>query len=691
MIISKYTVDISFRVDQKELRKLDATLKNLQKKLTNFGKNLNKKLTFEISSFSVNQRNLNRVLGNALDLASRSVTFEVARFSVNDRNLQAALLRAGRRTGLGGIGGGQLTSREWDRRRQITNSDRESEALLRHQRAMQLASMRSAARSSPTGISHAVAGGVGGIGGLLARSYLPALALAGGGYGLAALNNKNQQLVSAQLQTNAVVGQATGNPQQGQQAFDWLRYQANRIGFNYLDAAPDYNRLLSGLTGAGMSVAQGQGVFKGFSEYARVNKLDRVQQQRVFRALAQVAGKNKLQSEELVGQLAESMPGAVSVFAEAYQNKLKAEGKGGGKTGQEAITELLAAMKKAQVKGDILTYAGTVASKRAEPGLTAAQQASQAEQARFQNSYTDLARIASDSGVESGFARLFRTLNAGLSESGPLVERLAQGFDTATKYASYALLSFQSIQRFFEGKDSYLGSKLFPTEEDRAKAFEFLQTFKSTVTELLTLSSNLRGQWIQLLGMMDSSETLKTLTSALQIIGNGSAAINALFDGDTEEAKRAAKGAAGRFGNLITAPGRWGANKIIDATNHGLETLGPNNPFRIQLDNIGQPFKPEMSDWDWMNREETRRNVLLANRRIDNFNGPVGIYPVDQNDSRSKSLNPYTPTTQNPNGSVDIKADFKVTIDAATKDDFDEKFERSIKNIWENTLQQYTR
>jgi len=685
LIISKYTVDISFRVDQKELRKLDATLKNLQKKLTNFGKNLNKKLTFEISSFSVNQRNLNRVLGNALDLASRSVTFEVARFSVNDRNLQAALLRAGRRTGLGGIGGGgQLTSREWDRRRQLTNSDRESEALIRHQRAMQLASLRSAARSSPTGISHAVAGGVGGVGGLLARSYLPALALAGGGYGLAALNNRNQQLVSAQLQTNAVVGQATGNPQQGQQAFDYLRYQANRIGFNYLDAAPDYNRLLSGLTGAGMSVAEGQNVFKGFSEYSRVNKLDRVQQQRVYRALSQIAGKDKLQAEELTQQLAESLPGAVSIFAEAYQKQL-----GGNKTGKEAISELMAAMKRGQVRGDILTFAGNIASERAQPALTAAGQASQAEQARFQNAYTDLARIASDSGVESGFARLFRTLNAGLSESGPLVERLAKGFDTATKYASYALLSFQSIQRFFEGKDSYLGSKLFPTEEDRAKAFEFLQTFKSTLTELETLTGNIYTAWTKLLGLMESSEALKTLTTSLRVIGNGSAAVNALFEGDTAEAKRAAIAAGSSLGNTLTAPGRGGANLIIQGLNSGLDAVGPYGP---RIPTIDAPFGTgSNSDFDWLNREKAKQAILFANRRADNFNGPMGIFPVDQNDARTKSMNPYVPTGQSSNGSIDIKADIKVNIDAATKDDFDEKFQKQFTSVLENTLQQYTR
>lgn len=155
----------------------------------------------------------------------------------------------------------------------------------------------------------------------------------------------------------------------------------------------------------------------------------------------------------------------------------------------------------------------------------------------------------------------------------------------------------------------------------------------------------------------------------------------------------AAKSAGGRFGNLITAPGRWGANMVIDAANYGLETLGPNNPFRIQLDNIGQPFKPEMSDWDWMNKEESRRNLLLANRRIDNFNGPVGIFPMDQSDDRAKSLNPYTPNNNSESTArfLDIKADIKVNIDVATADDFNAKFQQQFKAELENTLQQYTR
>ena len=59
--------------------------------------------------------------------------------------------------------------------------------------------------------------GVGGIGlGLMGPLGYGALALAGGGYGLGALNRRNQEVVSAQLQSQAVVQQAGGTEQQGQ-------------------------------------------------------------------------------------------------------------------------------------------------------------------------------------------------------------------------------------------------------------------------------------------------------------------------------------------------------------------------------------------------------------------------------------------------------------------------------------------
>lgn len=457
MQVASYFASFGLKIDKSSVAKVDSTLDRLEARLNGIGNgggfrlgrfSINQgkmdaalekalaaaslKAVFNITKFDVNQTALNIALGNALDIASARNVFHISRFNVDQSHLNGQMINA------------------------MSTAARIASAtttLRPHVAGQPLG-------AAERGVTRRSAAAAGGIAVGLSRLYTPALGLALGGYGLSQLNQRNQQVVSAQLQSQAVVQQAGGTVQEGQQSFQWLRNEGNRIGFNYLDASGDYNKLLSGLTGAGMSVAQGQGVFKGFSELSRVNKLDRVQQQRVYRALSQVAGKNKLQSEELTGQLAESLPGAVSIFAEAYQNQLAATGKGGGKQGQEAITELLAAMKKGQVKGDILTYAGTVASQRAAPGLASASTASQAEQARYQNSVNDLAVVASNAGVEEGFARIFRTLNAGMSESNGLVKTLAEGFNEATKWGDDLLLWPQSFNRALEGRDSLVANWL---------------------------------------------------------------------------------------------------------------------------------------------------------------------------------------------------------------------------------------
>lgn len=423
--ISKYFASLGFDVDKKSLKDVDKALDSVEKRLKRFGSMGNKALSLDFGNFNIDQRKLNMALGNALDLASTRLAFDVNRFVINQTSLNRDVA--------------------------LAMSRASAAANLRVNTRVNPAAREPSGRVGRT--SGAVGGGLigRGVGGL----YGPALALGLGGYGLSQLNQRNQQVVAAQLQSQSVVQQAGGSAEQGQQSFEWLRREGDRVGFNYLDASGDYNNLLSGLTGAGMSVSQGQGVFKGFSELSRVNKLDRVRQQRLFRALAQVAGKDQLMSEELRGQISEALPGGVSLFAEAYQRQI-----GGSLTGSDATKALEQAMKKGQVKGNILTIAGQLASERAQPGLAAASRASQAEQARYQNSVNDLAVVASNAGVEEGFARIFRTLNAGLSESGDLVKGLAEGFNEATKWADDLLLFPQSFIRALEGKDSLVADWL---------------------------------------------------------------------------------------------------------------------------------------------------------------------------------------------------------------------------------------
>lgn len=424
MQVAKYFSSIGFEIDKRSITEVQRTFANIEARMAAFSRKMSKglSLNFNISNFSVDQRKLNRVMGDALDIASTRTTFEVSRFAVNDRNLQAALMRAGQRA---------------------------SSALNRN------TSAGPESHSSRRGVAVGASVGKGGLG--FSNFLGPALALGAGGYGLSQLNQRNQQVVSAQLQSQAVVQQAGGTAAQGADSFQYLRKEGNRIGFNYLEASGDYNKLISGLTGSGVSVEKSQKVFSGFAELARVNKLGKTEQNRLFRALSQVAGKGKLMSEELTGQIAEALPGGTALFAQAYQKQI-----GGNKTGSEAIQQLLADMKKGKVKSDILTFAGDAASERANQGgaLAKASTASQAEQARYQNVVSDMSVLASNNGVEEGFARIFRTLSTGLSESNSLVKTLAESFNQATIDASKLLLFPQSFMRALEGRDSLVADWL---------------------------------------------------------------------------------------------------------------------------------------------------------------------------------------------------------------------------------------
>ena len=484
MIISKYVAQVQLQFDKKSIANVDKQLKAVEAKLRNFGKTGTKKFALDLGNFNVDQRRLNIALGNALDIASARTVFQVSRFSVDQGHLNRTMANA---------------------MRTATNLANQGSRLRPN-----VSPQGGGANTARGGSRAARNAGVGGaIGGGLSRLYGPAVALGLGGYGLGALNRRNQEVVSAQLQTSAVVQQAGGTAQQGAASFEYLRNEGQRIGFNYLDASQDYNKLISGLTGSGVGLGESQKVFSGFAELSRVNKLDKTTQNRLFRALSQVAGKGKLQAEELTGQIAEALPGGTSLFAEAYQAQI-----GGNKTGQEAISQLLADMKKGKVKSDILTFAGSRASAQANRGgaLAQASTASQAEQARYQNTVNDLAVVASKSGVEEGFARIFRTLNAGLSESGSLVRSLANGFNEVTKWADDLLLFPQSFVRALEGKDSLVADWL--GVENTKQLVEDWKSIKQSFTELFALDT---PSWLPTL-----ESTTKELAAIIRLFAQGS-------------------------------------------------------------------------------------------------------------------------------------------------------------------------
>ena len=520
--ISKFFATLGIEVSQGSVKKVDATLDHVENRLKRLGKFGNKPIVLDIGGFNLDQNKLKIALGNSLDVASKQVAFEISRFVVNDRNLLAALLRAARR--LPPVPPGPHPP--------------------------PVPPLPPGPGPYPPGGRRRSTSSVN-----LSRLYGPALALGFGGYGLSQLNQRNQQVVSAQLQSQAVVQQAGGTEQQGKDSFQYLKNEGQRIGFNYLDASQDYNKLISGLTGSGVGLKESQKVFSGFAELARVNKLDKTTQNRLFRALSQVAGKGKLQSEELTGQIAEALPGGTALFAEAYQKQI-----GGNKTGAEAIQQLLANMKKGKVTSDILTYAGAAASERANKGgaLGTASQASQAEQARYQNSVNDLAVVASNAGVEEGFARIFRTLSAGLDESNGLVRLLAEGFNDVTKFADDLLLFPQSFIRALDGRDSLVADWL-----GKDATVQLQKDWNSIKDSITTISSLGAPSWLPSLQTVS-----KDIAAQFQIIA---ALSNGDLSGVGEGLKNFVAGRAKSYGNAIVS----GPNLALRAAGELFDTPTP--------------------------------------------------------------------------------------------------------------------
>lgn len=495
MQISKYFASLGIEVDKGSVKKVDKALDHVENRLKRLGTFANKPIVLNIGSFDVDQKKLNFALGNALDMASNRLVFQIDRFDVNqaalNRSVGSAMLRASATNPLNvnstGVGGSRI---------------RESAA------------------------AGAVAGGVGGLRGM-PNLFGPALALGLGGYGLSNLNQRNQQIVSAQLGNTAVVG-----PENGPASFEWLKRQGNELGFNWLEQAPEFTGFLGSATPL-MGYDKSLETYKAFNEFATTRHADPVARKRALKAIQQMAAKGQVNTEELQNQLgdAANFGELPAVFARAYQEFI-----GGSKSGAEASQALKDAMKKGQVKtGDVLPIVTRMLAEMAAPTLEKSKTSSQSEQGRYQNSLNELATIASNSGVEEGFARIFRTLNAGLSESGSLVRSLAEGFNEATKWADDLLLFPQSFIRALEGKDSLVADWLGVDKSSQlvkdwqnikqiftdisSIKFDFLPTLESTAKEIASIMNAIAEFQRWKSGNLPTTETNNSSTEKVTFLG----------------------------------------------------------------------------------------------------------------------------------------------------------------------------
>lgn len=182
-----------------------------------------------------------------------------------------------------------------------------------------------------------------------------------------------------------------------------------------------------------------------------------------------MASMPNVMSQELFLQIGEAQGfGEVPMlFAKAWAEKT-----GSGLQGKEALYALKKAMKRGEVKtADVLPSVTKQLSALAEPTLAMSARSSQSEQNRWKNAIDAQVSAANAAGVESGYARIWRSLAVAMKESTPIVESLSKAFDEISKYVSFGLLLPQSIKRAFEGRDSWVTDTIGQSNVDMLKSF----------------------------------------------------------------------------------------------------------------------------------------------------------------------------------------------------------------------------
>lgn len=303
--VAEFYSTFGVNVRTRDLKKVDRYLSLVERRLNRFQQKAVKGLSLNFNRFNFNRNALRTSLTTALERASKSVVFEVSRFAVNDRNLRRALVRSVRRVGsaanqTGAHGTGQVRDRYAGRaaygalgERIVTQRDLSQ--VLRRGSVSGSQYYREPRPYGPRYSSGIMGDGrnllyAGGGAGLIARQGIGAVPLIGGAYGLSRLNRAHQEIFVAPLTTQAVVQAQGYDEQAGIDTFGWLKGQAREIGFSYMDAAPDFNQILSNALGAGLNIEGTQDIFKGFNEYQTAMGITPYRRKLINNAMSQMLG-----------------------------------------------------------------------------------------------------------------------------------------------------------------------------------------------------------------------------------------------------------------------------------------------------------------------------------------------------------------------------------------------------------------
>jgi tape measure domain-containing protein len=227
-----------------------------------------------------------------------------------------------------------------------------------------------------------------------------------------------------------------GDQARAAQELQYLREQADRVGFSFKDAALEYSKFLMAAREANFTVEESRYIFEQFSQAAVRTGQTQDEFRGIMLALTQMISKGKIGAEELTQQLAERLPGAAAKLAKSLNIE---------------VAELAKRMEQGAVSSRALI---NLASEMAKGNATAVESAAtglvQASN-RFETAKYDFMKALADAGFTEAFTNFLNRLSALLNS--PAGKQLAQDLGTALSLIIDLLTlmadNFQTVKTVF--------------------------------------------------------------------------------------------------------------------------------------------------------------------------------------------------------------------------------------------------
>lgn len=242
-----------------------------------------------------------------------------------------------------------------------------------------------------------------------AQSALAATGVVTGMYGITELVKSSYQASMKMDNLNLSFESIYGSSAKAGAQMDFVRKVSDELGLSFTDTAEGAKKLFAAARGTEVEKDANQ-IFKAFSTMGAALKLTGDETNSVFLAVSQMISKGKVSAEELRLQLAERMPGAVTLFAKSIGVTTK---------------ELDQMLQNGQVGLDSLRKFALEVQNTYAAGAAGASKGMQAELNRVSNAWFFLKQAFVDS---KGTADLLSTVSSALktiTDYAPQISALA--------------------------------------------------------------------------------------------------------------------------------------------------------------------------------------------------------------------------------------------------------------------------